>query len=289
MIALLLSGLPASWDPEKKLLLIGTEPGRKAVSPTVRRLAEMKEVLYEPEEGMLRGEDNLARELYFMYRDICISEHEPLFRERGIRYDITVLVPGTVGREYVKTAGHYHPCKPGTTSTYPEVYEVLHGRAHYLLQRTSDPGRPGEGVKEVLVVAAEPGEKVLVPSGFGHVTINHGSDYLVMSNLVADGFASLYEPLREMGGAGYCQLSSTEKGKEGEEPIFVPNPCYPFCPPLRFLRAVDFPDLFLIKEVPQYRAFIGNPEKFVYLTYPEDFSDEFTSYLQALLGRQHRP
>jgi|GEM_PF-2282682 glucose-6-phosphate isomerase len=40
-----------------------------------------------------------------------------------------------MGLEFVKTCGHYHPpVNPKLRYTYPEMYEVLEGDAHYLLQ-----------------------------------------------------------------------------------------------------------------------------------------------------------
>ena len=32
--------------------------------------------------------------------------------DAGLRYDITVIYPGLIGSEYVKTLGHYHPKVP---------------------------------------------------------------------------------------------------------------------------------------------------------------------------------
>jgi len=43
-----------------------------------------------------------------------------------------------MGIEFVKTAGHYHPLIEGTGYTYPEIYEVLSGVAHYLLQKSEN-------------------------------------------------------------------------------------------------------------------------------------------------------
>jgi glucose-6-phosphate isomerase len=283
MINLTLSGLPVKWDPEKRMLFFG--PDAEAAKPAIRYLEDMEEVLYARDEE-LKDKDDPRRELYFMFRDLHLPEHQSLFREKGIRYDITVLVPGTIGREYVKTAGHYHPFKPGTTYTYPEVYEVLYGEAHYLLQKPTNLIKPGEGVEEVIVVAAEPGDKVLIPPGFGHITINPGSDFLIMSNLVADNFNSIYEPLREMGGAGYCQLSFPVNE---QEPLFVANPCYPSCPPLHFSRPVELSQFLLEKNTPQYHAFVQHPQNFTYLTHPEDFQEEFKKYLEVLRQNSFYP
>ena len=54
--------------------------------------------------------------------------------KHGLRYDVTVIRPGQIGREY-ENSRPYHPYKPNTEFTYPEVYEVLAGKAHYLCRR----------------------------------------------------------------------------------------------------------------------------------------------------------
>ena len=96
-------------------------------------------------------------------------------REQNIRYDITIIPPGMLGREYIKTAGHYHPLVPGGSVTYPELYEVLEGEALYLLQR--------QDLGDVVAINASAGDKVLVPPNYGHITINGSNKKLKMATL----------------------------------------------------------------------------------------------------------
>lgn len=286
ILELTLSGLPVWWDQKNLELFFG--PEKKVLAPAVRRLAEMQDVLYRGREsGKEEDKGGAERALYFMYRALSLPEHQTLFRKNGIRYDITVLMPGSIGAEYIKTAGHYHPLKPGTACTYPEVYEVLYGRAYYLLQKPQDWEEPQKGLAQVIAVAAEPGDKVLIPPGFGHVTINPGPEFLIMSNLVAAAFQSVYAPLREMGGAGYYGLVSSGKQEDGreitaEEPFFRPNPRYTSLPPLVQVRPLELPKFSLWKKIPQYRAFVDNPTHFSFLTHPENFAEDFQEYLQNI-------
>mgnify|MGYP000892622300 FL=1 len=277
MIDLTLSGLPLQWDEHNRKLAFGQ--GMDKVAPALRTIKEMSDVLFESENGFEQGEEP-DTPLYYMYRDLHLTEHRLLFREEGIRYDVTVLIPGTLGKEYIKTAGHYHPFKPGASCTYPEIYEVLQGRAHYLMQKPRDFEDPSAGIDEVIAVAAEPGDKVLIPPGFGHITINKGSNFLVMSNLVADDFNSIYGPLREMGGAGYFEI--VPEGEVQKKPAFVPNHRYPSLPPLCFTRPVELTKFFLSKEVPQYRSFIQHRQGFDFLTSPENYEAKFKAYLEDL-------
>lgn len=245
------SGLPLQAD-DKGGLVFGA--GLVPVTPDIRCRRDMLDVLFEPNAS---GPD----ELYYMYRGVCRAADSTLIRQHGLRYDVTILRPGTVGSEYIKTAGHYHPLKPGTEFTYPEVYEVLHGRAHYLLQTEPDE----EGVEAVLVEASA-GDKVLIPPGYGHITINPGPDWLVMSNWVAEGFASLYGPIKELGGGAYFALAGN-----GEEERIVVNPRYRPTPGISARRPSDLPEFGLVRGRPMYFAFLESPGTFAYLANPENY------------------
>ena len=108
------------------------EFGGKRREPDIRRLSDMREVVFD-QSWLATAEDF---ELYYMYRDLFLSRGDgEKLREQNLRYDITIIPPGMLGREYIKTAGHYHPLVPGGSVTYPELYEVLEGKALYLLQR----------------------------------------------------------------------------------------------------------------------------------------------------------
>jgi glucose-6-phosphate isomerase len=47
----------------------------------------------------------------------------------------------THGKEYVKTAGYYHPKAPKADVSYTEIYKVLEESAIYLLQKAGSKGR----------------------------------------------------------------------------------------------------------------------------------------------------
>ncbi len=174
------------------------EFGIRRVRPTIRMLFDMKDVIYDRE--WLQTSNNF--ELYYMYRDLFLSKKDELtIKEHGLRYDITVIPPCMLGIEFVKTAGHYHPKVPGTEMTYPEIYEVLSGEAYYVMQKPDN-----DGITDVIMVKAQPGDKVLIPPGYGHLTINASNKVLKMANWVATDFESIYLPIKEKGGGGYFFL-----------------------------------------------------------------------------------
>ncbi|HOV51744.1 MAG TPA: glucose-6-phosphate isomerase family protein, partial [Methanothrix sp.] len=92
------------------------EFGGKRRKPDIRYLFDMKDVIFD--RNWLLATENI--ELYFMFRDLslCRSDEKRLI-EQDLRYDITIIPPRMLGREYIKTAGHYHPFVPGGNVTYP--------------------------------------------------------------------------------------------------------------------------------------------------------------------------
>lgn len=218
--------------------------------PDIRRLIDLANVLYEqiPLD---------ERPVYYMYRGVCYTGDAGLFGEYGLRYDLTVILPGLFGHEYAKTAGHFHPLIPDSEDTYTEYYEVLSGDALYLLQKNS---RSGD-VEEIIAVAAKKGDKVFIPSGYGHVTINPGEECLVMANLVESQFKSLYEPFQDKRGAAYYCVAG-EKGKTE----FIRNPNYHNSVGLKMMAAPNTAQpTEAVKNKGLYQAFVENPEAFKFL------------------------
>lgn len=230
------------------------DPPFLPVVPALRYLSDLADVLMA--EGAEAGQ-GIA---YRMYRGVYCEDDRNLFEIHGLRYDVTVIRPGTIAREYVKTYGHYHPAPFPGAPTYPEVYEVLSGRGCFLLQRQDAAGR----VTDAYVVEAEPGQKVIIPPDYGHVTVNPAPDWLVMANLVATGWDSTYEPYRRLRGGAYYAL----EGPDG--PRFLPNPRYGEVPPLRAGPAGGLEKIGIRDDMPLYFAFRLDPQAFEFLVRPEE-------------------
>ena len=228
--------------------------GGRTFFPDVRKLGDMKEVVLDKR---FLASANMDMELYYMFREVSKNEEdEKRIKERELRYDITIIPPNRLGAEFVKTAGHYHPLLPGSQMTYPEMYEVLEGEAHYLLQR-KDEKRGTEKITDVIVVKAKEGDKVIIPPNYGHVTINPSETTLKMANWVARTFSSIYEPIRVKGGAAYFELTNGE---------FIKNEKYGAVPDIRFLKPEDtwIKQIKLNYEVAMYEL-LREPEKLQFL------------------------
>ncbi len=220
-------------------------------------LSDIKEVLYD--KSCLEAGDV---ELYYMYRDLYLSKKDrEILLTTGLRYDITVIPSRMLGEEYVKTAGHYHPLVPGTEVTYPELYEVLEGEAHFLLQRPMN----FDSVSDVVVVEAKKGDKVLIPPNYGHVTINPSKKILKIANLVARDFESIYEPMRKIGGAAYFEL------RDG----FVANKKYSRLAPIKRVKLVSIISLGLRRGQEIYGLVRKDPALLSYLVKPQLYLEEF--------------
>ncbi len=157
-------------------------------SKSVRTIPQMiKTLMSRPDLETLETLD-----MYFMYRNVL--------KKDGMRYDITMIPPGPVGGEAPKTHGHYHP-KSEDGLAYPEVYQVLTGRAVFIMQKKNR-----NGSVDVSIVSAKARDVVLIPSGYGHVTVNSGNETLVLANLVYDMFEPVYHEYDENRGAAYYYL-----------------------------------------------------------------------------------
>jgi glucose-6-phosphate isomerase len=220
-------------------------------------LHEMEMVVYD--RKWLKNTPD--RELYYMYRDLYHTKTDhAIITKYDLRYDITVIPPGMLGEEFVKTAGHFHPCVPGTPVHYPEVYQVLEGEATYLMQHQD------EGVvSDVVVVRASKGDIVVIPPGYGHITINASSKDLKMANWVCASFSSRYEPIREKGGGAYYML---RKG-------FVRNPSYAAVPEIRYKKPRDIPEFGLYSGKDMYEL-VRDHKKLCFLTEPQKFTGIFS-------------
>ena len=236
------------------------EFGGKSKEPDIRRLYDMSDVIFDQE--WLASAQNF--ELYYMYRDLYLTRADrDRLLDQGLRYDITVIPPGMLGREYIKTAGHYHPQPPGSIVSYPEIYEVLEGEALYLLQK--------QDLSNVVAVNASAGDKVLVPPDYGHITINRSNKTLKMANFVARKFSSLYEPYKQRGGGAYFFT------KDG----FLKNPR---CPEATELARVEAPDNGLLRRLGVAKGremypLLREPGRLDYLLNPELHIELFEGFI----------
>jgi glucose-6-phosphate isomerase len=211
--------------------------------PSVRTLDDMRCVLANPDRSG-------ATPLYYMYRDLALTARDRAYlREQNVR-STSPSSSGNRGRGVRQDQRALSPTHPSGIG-YPELYQVIAGKALYLLQR-SDLG-------DIVAVAAKAGEFILIPPGYGHVTINAGNEELVMANLVSAGFASEYTFYEQMQGGAYYL---TEEGG------WVQNPRYPAVSPVRVIPAGEVPELG-IRQGREIYGMVSGREDLSYLNAPE--------------------
>jgi glucose-6-phosphate isomerase len=197
--------------------------------------------------------------VYYMYRDVARSvKDRSWLNEQQLRFDITVIPPREICGEFIKTKGHYHPDNPSGTG-YPEIYEVLAGEAHYLIQN--------QDCSDAVIITACAGEIVVVPPGYGHVTINPArTTVLQMANIVSSQFSGDYQRYEAQRGAAYYEMV-----KEG----IVQNPSYLEHPHLRFAKAQRLMGVRNTITDPLYDLIEKRDPVLEFLNYPEKYASLF--------------
>ena len=190
--------------------------------PDVRFLYDAKKVLYD--QKWVKKMPDI--ELYYMYRG--------LKRKGDLRCDITAIPPMVLGKEFVKTIGHEHK------NNFAELYIVLEGKAIYLAQKRDAKG----GLIDVFAVEASKGEAVIVPNGYGHVTVNPGQKKLIMANWISEKCINEYDIFSKKRGACYYCIKGSGKKKYK----WIKNKSYKTIPNLRFEKS--------LKQIPKNLDFL---------------------------------
>lgn len=243
-------------DESKAIKFGGTER-----VPSVRVVQDMKETILDKDWS----ENNSVTPLYYMYRDLARTDAEAKkIKAVNLRFDILDSTAVSLGKEYNKTAGHYHSMVPGTSFSYPEIYELIKGEMYYLMQRID-----GNKVLDVYAVRASSGDKVIVPSNYGHFSIFLSSEGVRESNWTCNDSLSDYDRVKQKHGAAYYALidKTVENGVR-----WMKNENYSEVPPLRFLGPTNFADLGLLKNTDMYEL-VNDLEKLDYLVNPQNYSN----------------
>ncbi len=251
--------LPVNFDADSCRLFFG--PGVVCKETSGKSSAQMR--------GVLRVHDyNREEPFYRFYAGVCLQEDEAQLKKHHLRYDLIVVYAGTAGGEYKKTSGHYHSISAaanGMPVSYPEIYEVLQGHAVFVLQSC---GTDGE-ITDVAAVQAAPGDKLIIPPGYGHATVNVGREPLVFADLVSDLCKNTYGQIAQ--NHGMCCYVLKEEGGFA----LAPNPNYAQAPQARVCCVQEYPRLGTARSIPLYQTAARHPEWFDYLNHPEKYMDVF--------------
>jgi len=201
--------------------------------------------------------------VYKVYRGAESAKDKEKARKHDLRYDLTYLYPGclnklTTNGELSKTFGHYH------NKDYPEITEVISGTLWFLIQRYDKNPR---NIKEVYLVEAQKGEKVISPPYFGHISINPSkTKTLITCDWLSLKEKSDYKPYEKLHGACYYAIRNAKGNID-----FQKNKNYAKVPPklirlkpkeVTELGTIQSKSLYSLIKTPDKLEFLNNPKKY---------------------------
>lgn len=156
--------------------------------------------------------EHYANKTYEQMKPVLMDPEAPapvvfyhMIRSENGTGNITVLEPGTIGGEFIKTVGHYH------IGNLNETYFIKSGRGVALLQKlsTDSEGNLIENeVGEFKAIPFKEGDKVFMPGeNWGHVIINTGENYLV----TVDDTIVYFDESKKPAGGGYAEYEMVAK------------------------------------------------------------------------------
>lgn len=245
------AGFGVELDPQALTLRFG--PGITTAPAVTRRLDEVRALLRDPRAS---GPDRL----YTIYMDVQVPGRAQALGEHGLGYGAVVYNHGTLGEEALRSQGHVHSAPAATGVAYSEIYEFWHGRGLVYMQdgATAD-------VSDVVVIEAGPGDKVVIPPGWAHTTVNLGDGPMVFGAVYALEARLLYDPLRRLQGTAHYVLADGR---------LEPNPRYRRVPEARRQAPHELRARGLVHGRPALAGevarldFVSRPER-----YPELWAD----------------
>jgi len=240
-------GLAVSFDSDICDLIFGE--GLNSPSYCVRKMRDLDAVW----ANKVEGDDQV---IYRYTGGLHLKEDASKWAEANVIYGIVMFEPGAFGGEYVKSSGQYHPPTGPTNQATPEIYTVLSGVGHFLLQKA---GPPYDKIEDIVMVEVEEGETFVVPPDYGHLQINPSSQPLVFSYAVMDNMKGVYAPFKERQGAAFYEMADPQNR-------FKRNTNYDEDIQLRVVQAADLCQLPNLNENVTYQLIRDNLPELKFLT-----------------------
>jgi len=246
------TGLPVRIETQSCDFLIGA--GLNVPTFRTRMLRELDPV-------WANGANGDDRVIYRYSSPLWRTDDADVWRQARLGYGIVYFPPGVYGGEYVKSSGQYHAILPGHTMATPEIYTVLVGKGHFMLQHSTP---PYDEITDAVLVEADAGETFVVPPDYGHLQINPTDGPLAFSYTVTNPLTSNYEPFRRLRGAMYYEMA------DGPE-RFAFDPRYQRGVPLRVIKAAALRQVPLAETKADYAEVRRSLPDLGFLTKPQEF------------------
>lgn len=210
-----------------------------------------------------------------------------LMKKRNLRYDLVVIPPNLAGIEYVKNKGHYNDLVTSRHSS-PELVEVLYGWASVLLQRPRvKPSNNGTWssindmydfprLEDVIVFKLQRGDKLIIPSGWGHVFINTRQTPLVFA-MIRNTREFMIRRFIPEKGAGYYFIRKNARQEVVRNPKYKEVPTY-----RRGTIKFALKEFQITEKTPIFRQVARSSEKFNWLLKPSlvNWNKIISSYIE---------
>lgn len=196
-----------------------------------------------------------------------------LMKKSGLRYDVVVMPSNLAGIEYVKSKGHYNDLVTSKDS-FPEIIEILYGWATVLLQRPRlKPSKDDHWssiqdmfefnrLDDVVVIKLQRGQKLVIPSGWGHVFINTRQTPLIFSLVRNSEEFNIRRFIPEQG-AGYYFIRKNARQEVVQNPRYKTVPRFKKGQPKFVLK-----ELTITEKTPIFKQIVRRPERYNWLRSP---------------------
>jgi glucose-6-phosphate isomerase len=207
-------------------------------------------------EFFLKEKDSLKEEEVFrVYQTIRSIEDKELWDD--ISFDIIVIQPGKLGKEYMKTIGYYRSCAENGYC-YPEVYQIAEGYVEFFLQQ---PSQSHEKIKDAVMIRAQRFDVIVVPPAYGVTLINPSEKKAIIARIRAMKTEEISKQYKQTHGECYYRM-------ENDKWDF--NETYEEIPMLR-LEEPQNKWKSLKRGIPIYASYTYNPKRFNGLVKPDPF------------------
>ncbi|POP41302.1 glucose-6-phosphate isomerase [Superficieibacter electus] len=218
--------------------------------PEIRTLDQIRGSLRDPDcDG--------PEQVYAIAMDVARLQDREELQKRMLLFGVVTYAAGQLGDEPIRSQGHVHRISQHSGWSPPELYEIWQGKAIIYMQEfvEDEPGR-------CFAVLAGPGEKVLVPPGWGHATISASPDEALTFGAWCDreyGFE--YEAVRAHKGLAWYPLVQNNNIIWQHNSHYLPGR-------LQVVTPRKYTE-FGITDEPVYQQFINDPARFQFISKPE--------------------
>ena len=207
--------------------------------------------------------------LYAIAMDTGKQEHQKDLENRNLLYGICIYASGQIGVEPIRSQGHIHAISPSCNYSTPEMYEILQGEAYIFMQKGA-----GSETTKAYAVLCKAGEKIIVPPGYAHYTVNANPHLpMVFGAWCVRDYGFDYDEVRSMGGLAYFPIISETRGI-----TFEPNKMYGDIE-LITKEPREYIEFNVESNKPIYRQYEEQPSRFDFVTNPKKYRKLWETFI----------